>query len=121
VTRAVLPFAHSDEAPNLGMPGGAASLSSNGDRDGIVWVSYPQLDGQWQKAPGHLVAYSAAPSGPDGRTLIELWRDASPVLYAKFCPPTVAAGKVFRPAFAPNGPDNSYIGPGKVVVYGVEA
>jgi hypothetical protein len=121
VTRAVLPFAHSDEPPNLGMPGGAASVSSNGDQDGIVWVSYPQLDGQWQKAPGYLVAYSAAPSGPDGRTLTELWRDASPVLYAKFCPPTVAAGKVFRPAFAPNGPDNSYIGPGKVVVYGVGA
>ena len=49
VTRAVLPFAHSTEAPNLGMPGGAASVSSNGNQDGIVWVSYPQLDGQWQK------------------------------------------------------------------------
>jgi glutamyl/glutaminyl-tRNA synthetase len=79
------------------MPGGAASVSSNGNQDGIVWVSYPQLDGQWQKAPGYLVAYSANPGGPDGRTLTELWRDASPVLYAKFCPPTVAAGKVFQP------------------------
>ena len=66
VTRAVVPFAHSNEAPNLGMPGGAASVSSNGNQDGIVWVSYPQLDGQWQKAPGYLVAYSATP-GRAGR------------------------------------------------------
>jgi len=120
-TRAVVPFAHSDEPPNLGMPGGVASVSSNGDQDGIIWVSYPQVDGQWQKAPGYLVAYAATPGGSDGRRLTELWRDASPVLYAKFCPPTVAAAKVFRPTFAPNGPDNSYIGPGKVVVYGLEA
>jgi hypothetical protein len=28
-------------------------VTSNGNQDGIVWVSYPQLDGQWQKAPGY--------------------------------------------------------------------
>jgi hypothetical protein len=118
-TREILPFAESDEPPNLGMPGGAASVSSNGDEDGIVWVSYPQVDGQWQKVPGYLVAYAARPAGADGRTLTELWRDSSAVLFAKFCPPTIADGKVFRPTFAPNAPDNSYIGPGKVVVYGL--
>jgi hypothetical protein len=120
-SRAVLPFAESTEPPNRGMPGGACSVSANGNQDGIVWVSYPQADGQWQKAPGYLVAYAAAPGGSDGHTLVELWRDSSPILYAKFCPPTIADGKVFRSTFAPNGPNNSYIGPGKVVVYGLKA
>jgi hypothetical protein len=123
VSRAILPSAESTEPPNLGMPGGACSVSANGDQDGIVWVSYPQADGQWQKVAGYLVAYAAAPGGSGGRTLVELWRDTSPVMFAKFCPPTIADGKVFRATFAPNGPepDNTYIGPGKVVVYGLKA
>lgn len=118
--RAVSPLAASNEPPNQGMPGGASSVSANGSQDGIVWVSYPQVSGQWQKVQGYLVAYAATPGGSDGRTLVELWHDSSPILYAKFCPPTVADGKVFRPTFAPNGPDNSYIGPGRVVVYGLK-
>jgi hypothetical protein len=117
--RTVRAFGESTEAPNLGMPGGACSISANGTTDGIVWVCYPQADGQWQKVPGFLVAYNATPGGPDGRTLAELWRDPGAVLFAKFCPPTVADGKVFRPSFAPNGPDNAYIGPASIVVYGL--
>src|SRR5262249_37138933 len=106
VSRAIRPFAESTEAPNHGMPGGACSVSANGNTDGIVWVSYPQADGQWQKVPGFLVAYNATPGGPDGRTLVELWRDAAnDVLFAKFCPPTIADGKVFRATFAPNAGD----------------
>src|SRR3954470_13837048 len=66
VSRAVLPFAESTEPPNVGMPGGACSVSANGDQDGIIWVSYPQSDGQWQKASGYLVAIAAAPSGGGG-------------------------------------------------------
>jgi hypothetical protein len=121
VFRTVLPFAESTEPPNQGMPGGASSISANGNGDGIVWVSYPQANGQWQKVPGYLVAYAATPGGGGSHTLVELWRDSSPVLFAKFCPPTVADGKVFRPTFAPNGPppNNAYIGPGKVLVYGL--
>jgi hypothetical protein len=120
VSRAIRPFGESTETPNEGMPGGACSVSANGDQDGIVWVSYPQRDGQWSKVPGFLVAYAATPGGPDGRTLVELWRDSSPVLYAKFCPPTIADGKVFRATFAPNNPDHSYLGPASVVVYGLK-
>lgn len=121
-TRSVISFGESTEPPNLGMPGGASSVSSNDTSDGIVWVSYPRADGQWQKAPGYLVAYAATPGGADGRTLAELWRapDDLPVLFAKFCPPTIADGKVFRSAFAPNAADNSYSGPGKLVVYGLK-
>jgi hypothetical protein len=119
VSRAVIPLAESAETPNQGMPGGACSISANGSQDGIVWVSYPQADGQWQKVNGFLVAYAATPGGANGRTLVELWRDSSAVLFAKFCPPTIADGKVFRASFAPNGADNSYIGPASVVVYGL--
>jgi hypothetical protein len=118
-TRSVISFGESTEAPNFGMPGGASSISSNGNADGIVWVSYPRDDGQWQKVAGYLVAYAATPGGADGRTLVELWRDSEPAVFAKFCPPTVADGKVFRPTFAPNDPDNSYAGPGKLLVYGL--
>jgi hypothetical protein len=117
--RAIVPFAASTEAPNKGMPGGACSVSANGNTDGIVWVSYPQDDGQWQKVWGYLVAYAATPGGSDGHTLVELWRDSSPIWFAKFCPPTIADGKVFRSAFAPNAANNSYNGAGKVVVYGL--
>jgi hypothetical protein len=121
VFRAVLPSAASTEPPNAGMPGGACSVSADGNENGIVWVSYPQADGQWQKVAGYLVAYAAAPGGQGNRTLVELWRDSRPALFAKFCPPTIADGKVFRATFAPNGPepDNAYIGPGRVVVYGL--
>lgn len=125
VSRAITPLAQSTETPNQGMPGGACSVSANGTTDGIVWVSYPQSDGQWQKVPGFLVAYNATAGGPDGRTLVELWRDAgTDVLFAKFCPPTVADGKVFRASFAPNGADPNapnYIGPASIVVYGLKA
>lgn len=121
VSRAILPLAESAEPPNEGMPGGACSVSADGDRDGIVWVSYPQVDAQWSKVSGYLVAYAAAPGGGDGQTLVELWRDSGPALLAKFCPPTIADGKVFRATFAPNAPDNSYSGPGRVLVYGLKA
>jgi hypothetical protein len=123
VSRAIRPFGESTEAPNMGMPGGASSVSANGNADGIVWVCYPQADGQWQKVPGFLVAYNATPGGSDGRTLVELYRDAgTDMLFAKFCPPTVADGKVFRTTFASNAgdPNNpTYIGPASIVVYGL--
>ncbi|WP_157429761.1 LGFP repeat-containing protein [Actinomadura oligospora] len=119
VTKATRPFGESNEAPNIGMPGGSCSISANGDTNGIVWVSYPQNDGQWQKVSGYLVAYAATPGGASGKLLQELWRDSRNVLYAKFNPPTIAEGKVFRATFAPNDAHNNYIGPASVIVYGL--
>jgi uncharacterized protein with LGFP repeats len=84
-----------------GMPGGALSLSANGNRDGIIWASVPKFDSQWTIAPGRLMAF-------DATTLQELWRDDDNIAFAKFAPPTVADGKVFRPTFA-----------NKLIVYGV--
>jgi len=76
-----------------GMPGAALSLSANGNSNGIIWASIPKYDGQWQNVPGMLVAF-------DAMTLQELWRDDDDIGFAKFTPPTIGGGKVFRPTFA---------------------
>ena len=89
--------------PPDGMPGGALSISANGNADGIVWALYPKADGQWVNGPGVLIAF-------DAMTLKELWRDDDDIAYAKFMPPTIAGGKVFRPTFAD-----------KLVVYGAKS
>jgi hypothetical protein len=106
--------------PGPGMPGGHSSVSANGDRDGIVWTLLPTNDGQWSPTPGSLHAF-------DGLTLRELWADLMPEWFAKFNPPTIADGKVFRPVFPQfppvPGPDDGRalapLGPGKVIVYGL--
>jgi hypothetical protein len=106
--------------PPDGMPGGHSSLSANDDRDGIVWTSLPSADGQWVPVGGTLHAF-------DALTLVELWADLVPERFAKFNPPTIADGHVFRPVFAqysyidhegPNGAP-ARVGPGKVIVYGL--
>jgi LGFP repeat/PAN domain len=88
-----------DRSPD-GMPGAALSLSANGNSSGILWASIPLYDGQWQNVPGILVAF-------DAMSLNEIWRDDDPIGFAKFNPPTIGGGKVFRPTFAD-----------KLIVYG---
>ena len=113
------PAATAAVRPGPGMPGGHSSLSANGDVDGIVWTCVPTDDGQWLPTPGRLVAFNAL-------SLQEIWSDMAPEWFAKFNPPTIADGKVFRPVFAqyqvPN-PDNgaapTMIAPGKIIVYGL--
>lgn len=74
-------------------PGSAMSGSSDGDKEGIVWT-LSQAQGK-----GILRAYEA------NNLANLLWHsdivasDAVGV-YAKFCPPTVANGKVFVPTFS---------------------
>jgi len=84
-----------------GMPGGALSLSANGNTGGIVWALFPKQDGQYDTRAGRLVAF-------DATDLHELWRDEDNIAIAKFNPPTIADGKVFRATFAD-----------KVIVYGL--
>ena len=93
-----------------GMPGGSSSLSAQGDAGGILWVLLPEGDAQWANRAGLLYAFDAS-------TLRELWSDppvdppgqatnphpsgSSPeVLFAKFTPPTIADGKVFRATYS---------------------
>ena len=97
------PFLTSSVRAVEGMSGGFSSLSADGARDGILWVSYPLGDGQWQNVPGRLAAFDAA-------TLGELWHDDGGYLFAKFTPPTIASGRVIRATLS-----------GKVVVYGLRA
>ena len=95
------PFLTSNVRTIEGMPGGFSSLSANLDHDAVLWVSYPLGDGQWNNVPSRLAAF-------DATTLQRLWFDDGGYLFAKFTPPTIADGLVFR-ATASN----------KIVVYGV--
>jgi hypothetical protein len=92
-----------------GMPGGFTSLSANGNSNGIVWLSLPQADGQWTKVAGTLAAF-------DATTLQQIWADESAVSFAKFVPPMIADGRVYRATFTS---DVHHGIPGKVVVYGL--
>ena len=96
--------------PTDGMPGGFSSISANGDQDGVIWTLLPNSDGQWQKVPGTLIAF-------DATTLEEIWRDPAPEAFSKFCPPTIADGKVVRPTSS----SNVEVGrnEGKIIVYGL--
>jgi hypothetical protein len=87
-------------SPRRSMPGGFLSLSANGQTNGIVWASVGKTDGMWTTPSSRLAAF-------DANDLHELWRDDSEVAFAKFTPPTVANGKVFRAT-----------ADGKIIVYG---
>ena len=101
-----------------GMPGGFLSLSADGASDGIIWASFPQDDNTFFTQPGRLVAF-------DATTLRKIWSDDNKkVGFAKFCPPTVAGGQVFRAGYVrrkffkifntPPGRDQ-----GQLLVYGL--
>jgi hypothetical protein len=103
--------ATSVRAPD-GMPGGAITLSANGNTNGVVWVSVHKEDASNGIHAGRLVAL-------DAKNLKELWRDDGVPFFAKFNPPTVADGKVFLPTFA--NPDASHkVGIALLIVYGLK-
>ncbi len=106
------------KADIVGMPGGALSLSANGNQagTGIVWASHPHdqdvkdsqghvMDANQHIVRGILRAYDASD------LTRELWNsqlapddstDANSDSignFAKFCPPTVANGKVYLASF----------------------
>jgi hypothetical protein len=105
-----------------GMPGGALSLSSNGDSNAIVWVSVSPEPATYGVYRGVLMALDAA-------NLNYLWSDPDPkISIAKFVPPTIAGGKVFRatfgdgytdPACDPANNTDGLRSCGSIVVYGV--
>lgn len=99
----LLPGARSQTAAPSGTPGGILSLSANGTNagSGIVWASH-QLNGSANQAvrPGILRAFDAQ------NVTNELWNSEqfsprdSVGNFAKFCPPTVANGKVYLATFS---------------------
>jgi hypothetical protein len=84
------------------MPGGILSLSMNGDMDGttIIWVCMALAeDANHRVVRGIVRAYDAANIARP-----ELWdSEMNPAdrlgMFAKFCPPTIANGKVYVAAF----------------------
>lgn len=65
------------------MPGGLISLSANGTKDGLLWITLP-----WDGGTGRVMAY-------DALTLRRLWDTTVPATGASHNgPPTVADGKV---------------------------
>ncbi len=104
-------------APEKSMPGGMLCLSANGRTLGsaILWASVP-LDGDanLKTVPGVLRAFDALDLTK------ELWNSEQNSardrvgMFAKFCPPVVANGKVYLATFHD---DSSR--PNKLVVYGL--
>ncbi len=105
------------------MPGGILALSSDGKKDGsaILWSSMPLKDNaNRQNVAGILRAYDASD------IMEELWdSEMNPAdelgYFAKYCPPTVANGKVYMATFAPETsyPASVQTGPAHIVVYGL--
>lgn len=109
-------------APEMSMPGGMLSLSANGSIEGsaIIWASIPlQGDANAGTVEGILRAFDAADVEK------ELWnsnlsRDRDHLgMFAKFCPPVVANGKVYMATFAEPAKAGKAPQPNKVVVYGL--
>jgi len=105
------------------MPGGMLALSSDGDKIGsaIAWSSMPIHDNaNRQNVPGVLRAFDVA------NLANELWdSEMNPSdrlgYFAKFCPPTIANGRVYMATFAPETgyPAAVQTGAAHIVVYGL--
>jgi hypothetical protein len=92
------------------MPGGALSVSADGQAEGtgIVWACHPVSNANKAIVPGVVRAYDAADLGRElWNSRVNLARDDVGD-YAKFCPPTVVNGKVYVATFS-----------NAVVVYGL--
>jgi hypothetical protein len=104
-------------APENSMPGGILSLSANGRNldSAILWASLPlKGDANLATVEGVLRAFDALDLKK------ELWNSEQNSardrvrMFAKFCPPVVANGKVYLATFNDGSPR-----PNKLVVYGL--
>ena len=101
---------------NGAMPGGFLSISSNNGQKGtgIVWATTPY------NANANNAVVQGIVHAFDASTLKELWNDKMNAgrdeigNFAKFCPPTVANGKVYVPTFGPLGSSSM----GALAIYG---
>lgn len=109
-------------APEKSMPGGILSLSANGKTadSAIVWASVPiSGDANMGTVPGILRAFDAS------NVEKELWNSEQESgrdrvgMFAKFCPPVVANGRVYMATFAEPAKSGKSAAPNKLVVYGL--
>lgn len=103
---------HMDERPFLstqevnirsprGMPGGALSLSASGGKNGVLWVSNVLQEGiDALNTNGDALAFSGRLMAFDALTLEKLWEAPDQVPFAKYIPPTIGGGKVFRSTYS---------------------
>jgi outer membrane protein assembly factor BamB len=102
------PLLAGPKAPH-GMPGGFLSISANGDQNGLLWASVPlSQDAYVHVVPGAFRVF-------DANTMEQLWSTDKNLPedtfnFAKYCPPTVANGKVYLATFSD-----------KLNVYGLQA
>ena len=109
-------------APENSMPGGILTLSANAGARGsaVLWASIPiSGDANMDTVPGILRAFDAS------NVQKELWNSEQDAgrdrlgMFAKFCPPVVANGKVYVATFA-NPPANGKAAPpNRLVAYGL--
>jgi outer membrane protein assembly factor BamB len=82
-----------------GMPGGFLSISANGNKDGLLWATVPLSEDAFANVVrGTLRVF-------DANTLEQLWstdkKDPEDLFnFAKYCPPTIANGKVYLATFS---------------------
>ncbi len=109
-------------APEKSMPGGILAISANGNTAGsaILWASLPLSgDANMGTVPGIVRAFDAA------NVERELWNSEQAGgrdrlgMFAKFCPPVVANGKLYMATFADPAPAGQPVAPNKLVVYGL--
>jgi outer membrane protein assembly factor BamB len=92
------PAATGPKAPR-GMPGGFLSISANGNQSGLLWATTPfNQDALADVVRGVLRVF-------DANTLEQLWSTDKNTpgdifSFAKFCPPTIANGKVYLATFS---------------------
>jgi hypothetical protein len=100
-------YASNDQRARNGMPGAMLALSADAKQAGtaIVWASLPQFgDANKGSVNGVLTAYDATRFDNQGR-FVQIWHshqnpNDDPGIFAKFCCPTIADGKVFLATFS---------------------
>jgi Legume lectin domain len=100
-------YASNDVRTRNGMPGAMLALSADGKQLGtaILWASLPSFgDANRGSVAGVLTAYDATQIDAQGR-FVQLWHSHQnpqddPGIFAKFCCPTIADGKVFLATFS---------------------
>jgi hypothetical protein len=100
-------YASNDVRVRNGMPGAMLALSAEGKQPGtaILWASLPPFgNANNASVDGVLTAYDATQLDSQGR-FVQLWHshqnpNDDPGIFAKFCCPTVADGKVFLATFS---------------------
>jgi hypothetical protein len=119
-----------DEGEPVVMPGGIMAISANGSNPGtgILWVSTT-----FDKSANQMVVTGILRAFDASDLSHEIWNSKMHEsrddvgMFAKFCPPTIADGKVFISSFAPEdipdiGPDKGVhkaVGKARLVVYGL--